>query len=179
MNATSVVTIVILFLILAGVFAYYLDVRKANLVELIESSPAESVFLSGVSYTDIDGNTLQVTDFTESTVIAVAWASWCPQCVEQLRILDTLAEEFDEVAILAFNRAEPQKTAKDFLAFHNLETNIQLVLDTTDNFYASIGGHTMPETVIFNARGEIVHHERDLFTKEEIVKVLEELNKSN
>lgn len=178
MNRATILTLLILLLVLVGVFYFYLNVRENNILEEIKPTAAESVFLSEVTYTDIDGNELPVVEYADSTVVAVAWASWCPSCVEQLKIVSQVAEEHD-IVVLAFNRAEPIKTAKDFLAFHKLETKVQLVMDDTDNFYTSIGGRAMPETVIFNSKGEIVHHERELFTKEELEKVLEKIQNNN
>lgn len=179
MNRGAVITILFLILILGLVFTYYLNVRQDYIEETTPKSTAESVLSSDVPYTDIEGQKINLLDRNKSFVIAVSWASWCPQCVEQLNILGEFSDTSEDIAILAFNRAEPVSTAKNFLEFHGLISRVELVMDPTDNFYTSIEGRVMPETVIFDSDGNTIHHERGLLTKEELQSKMLQLTQGN
>jgi len=154
------------------VFLYTLQVSQKNQQTELAASPAASVFTSESVYTDIEGNPIRLDDYLGQTVIALAWASWCPSCGEQLKLLAAIADENSDIVTLAFNRGETSNRAQAFLEFFNIETNVQLVLDPDDNFFTSIEGYAMPELVIFDKQGNISHHVRGPISKPELESVL-------
>lgn len=168
MDKSSRITLIILGLIIVAALTVLFLVQRGNSDESLQSSPAATAFSPETPYTDIDGDPIVLSDYVGQSVVVFAWASWCPDCVNQLRVLSDYAKSREDVVVLAINRAESPQTAKNFLQHFGLIDTVDLVLDPNDHFFNSVNGYTMPETVIFNEQGLIVHHERGPITKEEI-----------
>ena len=177
MNRSGVITLLILTSLIVLVFLFYWQVEKKNERETLETSPAAKSLVSNPNYLDIEGNPIFLDDYLGQTVIAFAWASWCPSCIDQFSVFEEVSAKYDSVAVLAFNRGEPVDTVKDFLAFYGLDNNFQLILDPTDHFFTSIDGYSMPETVIFSPNGDIFHHQRNAITKNELEFFLNEVER--
>jgi hypothetical protein len=52
---------------------------------------------------------------------------------------------------------------------------VQLIVDKDDQYYKAIGGYTMPETVFYNKKGDIVLHKRGVISETEIRMVVEDI----
>lgn len=168
MDRSTWITVGVMIVVLSIAALYFWHVQKQKGIDSLNESPAASVLSGSGQYTDVDGNPVSLDDYLGQTVVAFAWASWCPSCVEQLELLGSVAQKYDDVVVLAFNRAEPLYTAKSFLEFYNLDAKVELVMDADDHFFKTVSGYSMPETVIFNAEGQIYHHERGEIDKDEI-----------
>lgn len=174
MNKSGAVTLLVLLIIVTVAFFYLLKVKETNDRETLQTSPAGTTLSNEAAYMDIDGNPIQLEDFLGSVIVATSWASWCPDCVEQLRILGNFSDD-SEIRVLAFNRSESLETIKSFLDFYSLNTTVTQVIDPSDIFFKSIKGKAMPETVVFNREGAIIHQERDLLTETELMIILENI----
>jgi thiol-disulfide isomerase/thioredoxin len=173
---TSLITFIVLGIILLMVFIYYQRITEQNDVDALAVSPAAQSLAGEGLYTDLAGNQVSLSDYVGQNIIAFAWASWCPACVEQLKLLSAVAEGQESVVVLAINRGESRATARDFLAFYNLDTSVELILDPNDHFFQSVNGFSMPETVVFNRAGNIVHHERGPITDSELTYIINNLD---
>lgn len=175
MNKTGYITLAVLVVILVAASMFYLHVQKQNKSDALQDSSAANVLVapSGEGYTDLLGNPVSFDQYIGKNLLAFAWASWCPSCGEQLKILADAAQADQDIKVLAFNRAESINTVKSYLQFYGLENTVELVLDPDDHFFSSIDGYSMPETVLFNSSGDIIHHERGPVTPEELSYLLQ------
>lgn len=172
MDRSGVITLVILILTITLVFLYYVQVRQDNQETQRANTPAATVLSNNSRYTDINGNPVLLGDYVGQKVVALAWASWCPSCADQLQTLGGLVESNPGLVVLAFNRAESVTTANRFLQLNNVSTKVTLILDPDDHFFKSIEGYTMPETVIFDESGSILHHKRGFLSTDELTLLL-------
>ncbi|MEM9336240.1 MAG: TlpA disulfide reductase family protein [Patescibacteria group bacterium] len=168
MSRSTIITIVILILII-GAAALYTFSRSTP----PEFTDADSALLPGegvAPYTDLEGNIVSFDDFRGDIIVANAWASWCPFCVNELPDFATVAAEYSDrgVTVLAINRKEDRRIAIRFLETLNNPKDIMFILDPDDNFYNSIGGFTMPETVFYDREGNIFLHKRGFMDKAEM-----------
>ena len=123
------------------------------------------------AFTDLSGQEVSLNAvLRERRVVVVnSWASWCPFCVEELRMLDRVAAEFsDDVRFIAINRRESVNQANRFLQTVGELKHLEIILDPDDRFYADIAGYTAPETIFFNQRGEAVIHHRGVLSEEQL-----------
>ncbi len=120
-------------------------------------------------YTDIEGREVDLQLYENQIVIATVWASWCPQCAGELQLLDRVAKEQGDgqVVVLALNRHEPKEQAQRFLATLPALSHTTLILDQEDHYFKAVQGYAMPETIFYNAAGEIVFHKRGNLTEDE------------
>jgi len=118
-----------------------------------------------------DGDEIALSEFKRELLVVHVWASWCPYCGEELQNLMRLKGEYgDDVRILAVNRAEPEAEARAFTQSLGIDPMaVELLLDPDDEFFKSMGGYAMPETIFINARGEIIYHQRGPMKVDEVI----------
>lgn len=116
------------------------------------------------TYTDLKGNKLSLEDWLGEPIVVVSWASWSPFSADNLKSLDALAQEYSakKIRFIAMNRKESKEQALRYLSTLTEFPHLTLVIDTEDLFYSAVAGYAMPETVIFNAKGDIILHEHGI-----------------
>jgi thiol-disulfide isomerase/thioredoxin len=125
---------------------------------------------------NFNGETVRLSDFAGKPLIINSWAAWCPFCRKELVDFAAVQKEFgDKVAIIAVDRAESLDVAKRYTDELGVTTDLLFLLDPSDNFYQSIGGFSMPETIFVNGNGEIVFHKRGPMDATEIRNRIKEL----
>lgn len=175
----SIITLLILLavLFLAGGYVAYIMLiprvgEEAQLRNVLTPNEGEAAF------TDLSGQDIALSeDFGKITVV-YSWASWCPQCVSDLPLLNELANSYtgqDDVVFVAINRAEDKYTAERFLATLPDLGSLKIVLDPTDHLFKSMEGYAMPEYVIFTKTGEEAYRGRGSLQKDSVEATVEEL----
>jgi thiol-disulfide isomerase/thioredoxin len=170
---TLFLLVLIVLVASAGWFTYknYLEKKLDE-----QQDPAFATLLDQESqnYTDITGNTVSVDANDEVYLLVYNWATWSPSSQHDFGILGDLRDEIAnaDMRVVAINRSEPQETAQAFLNQFPVTDGIQIVLDSDDQFYENIGGFSMPETIIFNERGEIIYRKHGRLSKDSILEQL-------
>jgi cytochrome c biogenesis protein CcmG/thiol:disulfide interchange protein DsbE len=168
MKRSSLITLVALALILLCAAAATFFIYRHQNPE--KGSPASQLLRDTEHvYTDISGNPVKLSSYEGKVRIVALWASWCPSCAGELRDLNALAESGgEELVVLAVNRKEPKETAQRFLKTVGDVPHLTLIIDQDDFFYGSIGGYAMPETIVYDTKGNEVLHARGDVTREEL-----------
>ena len=110
---------------------------------------------------DYAGKTVRLADFTGKPMVINSWAAWCPFCRKELVDFVAAQKEFgDKVVIIAVDRAETRDIAKKYTDELGVTGDMLFLLDPSDNFYQSIAGFSMPETIFVDSNGNIVFHKR-------------------
>lgn len=166
----TVLLVLLTTLLVAGFFVWRATIGEQLLTER-NNNPARkalSVPADSSPYTDLAGNAVSLTDYIGTVIVVNSWASWSPDSVSELKLLAAVAGEYPqgEVQVLAINRAESAVTAERFLKHIGAFTDVLLVLDPDDRYYASIAGYAMPETVFYDATGNVVQHAHGVLTEE-------------
>jgi thiol-disulfide isomerase/thioredoxin len=171
------VAVIIFVLLLASYFAY--QAWKSNSIEESQNPARQALANDDQSggYTDINGNQVNLEDYLGRVIVVNSWASWSPVSSQEITLLDSMASQYntDEVIFLAINRMEPAVTAERYINRFSETDTIKLLLDPTDHFYQSIGGYSMPETVIYNQSGEVHHHFRGDVNQANVTEKINEL----
>ena len=134
-----------------------------------------------VYYTDIHGNQISLEQYLGKILVVTSWASWSPFSTTELTALSELSIGYnqEDVVFLAINRKETREQAERFInTLPALNSSLILVLDTRDHFYQSIGGYAMPETVIYDVRGNIVEYAHGTMNKDQIKQKIDSLLKN-
>lgn len=176
LNRTARITIGLLLtilLVLVSIVVYVRTQRAADEKNVAD----ESLFNDSAkeAYRSITGGEIELDEYEEKPLVVTAWASWCPQCADELGLIDRSVGELGQgkVRVLAVNRNEPREQAQRFLSTLPSFPNITFVLDQQDHFFDSVGGYAMPETIFYNAAGEIMFHKRGNLTVDDIKAGLE------
>ncbi len=163
MDRSSLITLGVIttVILVVGLYVWY-AVNQSHIANQIPSDAVVALTTTDDTYTDLDGNPVSLEQYLGAPLVVNSWASWCPFCVTELPDLNTLAEEFADqnVTVLAINRKESKVQAQRYLSTVPDLNNLVIVLDTKDTFYKSIGGFTMPETIFYDAAGNVIVHKR-------------------
>ena len=112
-------------------------------------------------YTDLSGKVVSLKEFEGKPLIINAWASWSPYSKNDFELLGVLKKEFgDKVNIVAVDRMETKETAEAYLSTIGRVDGITYIVDQDDHFFQIVEGYAMPETLFYDAVGNIVFHKR-------------------
>ena len=131
--------------------------------------------LPDLTFTDYEGNSVALADFTGKPLVVNAWAAWCPFCVKELPDFALLQKEFPEIVVIAIDRQESLNTAKSYTDDLGITEDLVFLLDRKDSFYRSIGGFSMPETIFVDKEGVIQNHKRGIMSLDEMKRQVEKI----
>ena len=162
---TTILTLVVLGAILVVVFYFSFRAVQESQVSRSDAGQAllgDEAIESEYRYITLDGHSVAIREYLGRTLFINSWASWSPLSRDELIALNEIAGEYKDknVVFIALNRKETKEQAARFLATLPDLPNLVIIIDTEDHFYNSVGGYAMPETVIYDASGELVVHER-------------------
>jgi peroxiredoxin len=87
-------------------------------------------------------------------VIVSFYASWCPNCIEELKILNSIKnQKLADVEVLAITDESIEK----LVAFKN-KTQYPFTFLTITGQFPEIGINSIPVTYLLNTKGEIVYN---------------------
>jgi len=152
-----------LLLALAALFA----VGLATFYLLPSSSkPADA----NVVFQDASGKKLTEKDFNGKPTVYYAWASWCPDCQQELPILNTLKEKYGDkvefVGVAMISQKEPIENGKKYLKEHSLSLNYYSDVDSSFQKYHEIT--EIPTLIFVDKDGNIVKKTAGVLTKKKL-----------
>ena len=116
-------------------------------------------------------------NFKGKKIVYIAWASWCPDCQQELPILNELRKEYqDSIEFILVNllvKGETPEKAQAFLKEKGLEFNYYS--DKEKSFQKALEIHSIPTMIFVGQDGTIKHvidEVKDKATIEEALKGL-------
>ena len=178
MNRTGIITLLVMAAVIA-VVALYIVFRDQSIVQKNQETPAAVALLpeDTQSFTTLSGEPASVADTFGDVMVVSSWASWCPQCTNDFAKLGEVAAEFKdrEVAVYAVNRGEDAYSAERYLQTLQKPEHVIFLLDQSDYFFKHSEGYAMPETIIYNKKGDVVLHQRGELRVDEVKDTLRTL----
>jgi|TARA_B100001971_G_C18217914_1_gene555132 thiol-disulfide isomerase/thioredoxin len=128
-----------------------------------------------VGFKDYNGNDIKLSDLLGKPLVVNSWAVWCPFCVKELPDFVKVQKELgDKVTIISINRQESKSRTDEFLTDLGVRDGLTFWLDSGDKFYQTIGGFSMPETILIDVNGQLVDHKRGTMDDKELRKRIKE-----
>lgn len=132
---------------------------------------------ANVVFQDDSGKRLTEKDFTGKPTVYYAWASWCPDCQQELPILNTLKEKYADkvefVGVAMISQKEPIENGKKYLKEHSLSLNYYADVDSSFQKYHKI---TEIPTLIFTDKdGKIIKKVSGVKTQAELESLIQEI----
>jgi peroxiredoxin/outer membrane lipoprotein-sorting protein len=127
--------------------------------------------------TSLKGEKISLSSLKGKVVIIDFWASWCPPCREELKIIQKLHNEYKDkgVIILCINSNEEREKVKDFIDENNY--NFTVLLDSDGKVSDNYRVKSIPRIFLINKEGIVVKDitgysiESEKILKEEIEKI--------
>ena len=132
---------------------------------------------ANVVFQDESGKKLTEKDFTGKPTVYYAWASWCPDCQQELPILNTLKEKYGDkvefVGVAMISQKEPIENGKKYLKEHTLSLNYFSDVDSSFQKYHEIT--EIPTLIFVDKEGKIVKKIAGVLTQEELETYIKEI----
>ncbi|MCE5258225.1 MAG: TlpA family protein disulfide reductase [Chloroflexi bacterium] len=145
------------------------DLLQASYAEI--GQPAIDFALS-----DLDGNTVWLSDYSGKVVIISFWATWCPPCQAEIPELVELypALQADGVVILAVNFQETADTVDAFAQEMNM--NFPVLLDTQGYLAYVNGVRALPTSLFVDRQGVLRYSYMGSLTEDSLNSILAEID---
>ena len=132
---------------------------------------------ANVVFQDASGKKLTEKDFTGKPTVYYAWASWCPDCQQELPILNALKEKYGDkvefVGVAMISQKEPIENGKKYLKEHSLSLNYYSDVDSSFQKYHEIT--EIPALIFTDKNGKIVKKSAGVLPQEEIESYIKEI----
>lgn len=154
--------LIVVLIALAVVLTWYVGVRTEK-QELGTDAAATLIDSEATPYRDLGGEPFHFSDLRGQVRVVNVWASWSPHSVDELVQLQAISEQYADsnVVVVAINRKEPTHRIEAFLQQYSQDmSSLRIVVDETDAFYKNSGGYAMPETLVYDANGNLYEHIR-------------------
>lgn len=109
---------------------------------------------------DFENRPVRLSDFKDSPVIIIFWASWCSSCIDELSLLDAFSKEYQDkgLKILGIHRTDTEAGSRGSkLANEQLGVRYALLQDKSGDVYKiySKNQSFMPLVYFINKNGII------------------------
>ena len=124
-------------------------------VDTANNNEKKPVMAPDFELTDMDGNTVKLSDFLGKKVMINFWATWCKFCVQEMPDLMKLQEAHkDDLVILYVNVGESKDKVQGFIDEHKLTGTV--LLDEKMTVASMYGVEAYPTTFAINEKGEMI-----------------------
>lgn len=129
---------------------------------------ANKVLAPDFTLSDLEGNTVTLSELRGKKVFLNFWASWCGPCKAEMPDIEKLYQETkdSDLVILAVNVSENKSTAESYLKNNNL--NFTVLMDTKDEASNTYLIRSFPSSFFIDKEGYIVSREVGTLTYAEM-----------
>ena len=122
----------------------------------------------------LGGGTFRLEETRGHAVFINLWATYCAPCVQELAYFERLQSEHPEITVLAVHASLTNEDVAAYVAGRGWD-HLRFCVDTEDDRIFGIAGGSpvLPQTIVLNARGEVVYNEIGSVTFEQLEALLE------
>ncbi len=133
---------------------YFSESRKADAGPVAVGKKAPDFSLQ-----DMNGRTVQLSDYRGKYVVLNFWATWCPPCVEEAPSLDQFsrrlaASDSQKIAVLSVSVDSGWDPVRAFVQAKNI--SFPVLLDSQQDVPNGYGTFKYPETYIIDPSGVVI-----------------------
>ena len=125
--------------------------KSAKVITINKTTEKEAVSASG--YADLEGNSVELSDYKGKRILLNFWATWCRPCIEEMPSL-LKAQEILEKENYVFLLATDQ-SVKIINAF-KARKGFEFTYIRYTGAFANLGINALPKTFIYNEKGDKV-----------------------
>lgn len=113
-----------------------------------------------IEFTDDNGEKVSVKDFTGKVTILTFWASWCPDCKQELPLVNEFLEisrKYGDINYILINKLDNDKETKEKALNYLSEEGITIKTYYDEGLaaYQKLGLHNIPTTLFLDEKGII------------------------
>lgn len=149
MKSTALLVFTLLFIISCG------SEKKESSTSQNESSP-EAQAVEQASFTDLEGNSVDISEFKGKVVLIDFWETWCKPCLESFPTMQQLVEDYpDRFVVLAVTPGFTNsiEDAREYARDHNYDF---VYLFDENKLHQKLNVQGIPFKVFVDAEGNFI-----------------------
>ena len=111
--------------------------------------------LPALSFTSLEGRSVNLAGFKGKPTVVNLWATWCPPCVREMPMLHQAQVDRPSVNFVFLNQGESADKVGAWLQARKLPMR-NVLMDTDGQAGAAFKQRTLPTTLFFDASGRLV-----------------------
>ncbi|WP_394132253.1 TlpA family protein disulfide reductase [Shewanella maritima] len=121
----------------------------------IEMTQARKV--NEVPFTDLEGNTVKLSDYRGNLVVMNLWATWCAPCIKEIPMMQKISAENqnNKLVVMPVSIDEKYDKVEAFLGRHNL-AGYPTLIDPQAHINQMLPINVVPATYVFDGQGNLV-----------------------
>ncbi len=118
--------------------------------------PIDPVDAEDFSLTDIDGETVRLSDYRGDVVFLNFWATWCGPCKEEMPLMQSVYQDLQDegFTIIAVNFQETLDMARDYIREYGYTYPVPV--DKTGEVSGRYSVRGLPTSYIINRQGRVI-----------------------
>jgi cytochrome c biogenesis protein CcmG, thiol:disulfide interchange protein DsbE len=125
-----------------------------------------------------DSGSFSLSSLEGQPVLLNFWASWCPPCKEEARLLQRASEDYEgRVAFVGIDTRDSRTDALEFV--QDFGVTYPQVLDEGERLYTRFGLTGQPESFFIDQNGIVIRHVPGALTKNDLYQYLDVLVNRN
>jgi thiol-disulfide isomerase/thioredoxin len=147
------IQIIIGILSILMVSAFLIASQSAQVDGLQKAIMGRSI--GNFSLEDLEGETINLSDYEGKYVLLNAWATWCPPCRAEMPDLNIFFKEHQDKGfeILAINAGETRELAADFA--DSIGLGFKVLLDSDGDVLGGLGITGFPTSILIDPEGKV------------------------
>jgi thiol-disulfide isomerase/thioredoxin len=129
--------------------------ERARLGEFIPASPLLPA--PAISFVDLAGNTVSLSEFTGKIVLVNLWATWCEPCLREMPSLERVQSRLgDKIAVVAISEDHGgSKTVEPFIDKLGLKS-VKIYLDPKSAIERAFKVQGLPTSFLIDREGRVL-----------------------
>ncbi len=113
-------------------------------------------FREGLSITTLNGDKVELSEYSDKVIFLNLWATWCAHCIKEMPSIEAVSKKFgDEVEFILASNEDMEKIIQ-FKTKKPFDLNYVFMNSSPE----SMGVYALPATFIINKKGEIAFEEK-------------------
>ena len=131
------------------------ELERVRLGEFVPASPPQQA--PAISFVDLTGNTVSLSEFTGKIVLVNLWATWCEPCLREMPSLERLQLRLgDKITVVAVSEDRGgTKTVEPFIDKLGLKS-IKTYLDPKSTAERAFKVQGLPTTFLIDRKGRVL-----------------------
>lgn len=150
-NVFAGVVLVLIVLIFITLWGNSLQTGKAS------ARPQPGAAAIAFSANEISGNEISLSDYLGDVVVLHFWATWCDQCEDEMRMLESLWQHYQgqDVQFIGIAMDDTVASVKELV--EGLQISFPLIVEEGNAITSLYGVRAVPETFIIDQGGTVAY----------------------
>ena len=122
---------------------------------MLSARPDTGQELPALSFTSLEGGTVQLAELKGKPTVVNLWATWCPPCVREMPVLHQAQVDHPGVNFVFVNQGESAEKVGAWLQARKLPLR-NVLMDRDGQTAAAFKQRALPLTLFFDAKGRLV-----------------------